>query len=76
MYTTIILGMQPRRSVPNKENQVMVRFIPIDGQYHIPDISKMYCGYWEYPGGCERMWSVNLEPSISGENETLKGNSS
>jgi len=34
-------------------------------------ISKMYFSHWELPGVCERRWSVNLEASISGENQTL-----
>jgi len=34
-------------------------------------ISKMYFSHWEPPGVCERRRSVNLESSISGENQTL-----
>jgi len=34
-------------------------------------ISKMYFSCWECPGVSKRMWSVNLEASISGEYETL-----
>jgi hypothetical protein len=30
-------------------------------------ISKMYFGHWQPPGVSERMWSVNLNASISGE---------
>ena len=36
-------------------------------------ISKMYFSLWKTPGVSERMWSVNLEPSISGEYQTLGG---
>jgi len=46
--------------------------------YHIPDmisISKMYFRYWEPPGLSERMWTVNLEVSISGEYLGQGGNS-
>jgi len=39
------------------------------------DISKMYFSHWEPPGVCERRRSVNLEESISGENQTLGGHS-
>jgi hypothetical protein len=38
-------------------------------------ISKMYFSRWEPPGVSERMWSVNLEASISGEYQTLGGHS-
>jgi hypothetical protein len=38
-------------------------------------ISKMYFSHWEPPGVSERRWSVNLEASISGENQTLGGHS-
>jgi hypothetical protein len=31
-------------------------------------ISKMYFSHWKPPGASERMWSVNLDGSISGEN--------
>jgi hypothetical protein len=34
-------------------------------------ISKIYFSYWEPPGVSERRRSVNLEASISGENQTL-----
>ena len=37
------------------------------------DISKMYFSLWKTPGVSERMWSVNLEASISGEYQTLGG---
>jgi len=36
-------------------------------------ISKMYFGLWKTPGVSERMWSVNLAASISGEYQTLGG---
>jgi len=36
---------------------------------------KMYCSHWEPPGVSERMWSVNLDASISGEYQTLGGHS-
>jgi hypothetical protein len=38
-------------------------------------ISKMYFSHWKPPGVSERMWSVNLDESISGEYETLGGHS-
>jgi hypothetical protein len=34
-------------------------------------ISKMYFSYWEPPGVTERMWSVHLDASVSGEYQTL-----
>jgi hypothetical protein len=34
-------------------------------------ISKMYFSHWEPPGVSKRRRSVNLEASISGENQTL-----
>jgi len=34
-------------------------------------ISKMYFSHWKSPGVSERMWSVNLDASISGEYQTL-----
>jgi len=37
----------------------------------IESISKMYFSLWKTPGVSERMWSVNLEASISGEYQTL-----
>jgi len=36
----------------------------------------MYFSLWKTPGVSERMWSVNLEASISGESQTLGGHSS
>jgi len=39
------------------------------------DISRMYFSLWKPPGVSERMWSVNLGPSISGEYQTLGGHS-
>jgi hypothetical protein len=38
-------------------------------------ICKMTFGYWEPPGVSERTWSINLEASVSGENQTLGGHS-
>jgi len=39
----------------------------------VPFISKMYFSLWKTLGVSERMWSVNLEASISGEYQTLGG---
>jgi len=33
----------------------------------------MYFSLWKPPGVSERMWSVNLEASISGEYQTIGG---
>jgi hypothetical protein len=41
----------------------------------VDHISKMYFSHWKPPGVYERMWSVNLEESISGEYQTLGGHS-
>ena len=38
-------------------------------------ITKMYFSLWETPGVSERMWSGNLEASISEEYQTLGGHS-
>jgi len=38
-------------------------------------ISKMYFSHWKPPEVSERMWSVNLDASISREYQTLKGHS-
>jgi hypothetical protein len=38
-------------------------------------ISKLYFRHWKPPGVSERMWSVNLDASISGEHQTLGGHS-
>jgi len=38
-------------------------------------MSKMYFSHWKPPGVSERMWSVNLNASISGECQTLGGHS-
>ena len=38
-------------------------------------ISKMYFGHWKTPGVSERMGSVNLDVSISGEYQTVGGHS-
>jgi len=38
-------------------------------------ISKMYFSHWKTPGVSERMWSVILDASISGEYQTLGGHS-
>jgi hypothetical protein len=37
----------------------------------LPDICKMYSSLWKTLGVSERMWSVNLQASISGEYQTL-----
>jgi len=37
------------------------------------DISTMYLRHWKPPGVSERMWSVNLDPSFSGEYQTRGG---
>jgi len=39
------------------------------------DISKIYFSLWKTPGVSERMCSVNLDASISGEYQTLGGHS-
>jgi hypothetical protein len=36
-------------------------------------ISKMYFSHWELPGVSEKMWSVNMDASISGKYQTLDG---
>jgi hypothetical protein len=33
----------------------------------------MYFNYWKPPGVSEKMWSVNLDGSISGEYQTAAG---
>jgi hypothetical protein len=38
-------------------------------------ISKMYFSLWEPPEVSERMWSVNLDGSMSGEYQTIGGHS-
>jgi hypothetical protein len=35
----------------------------------------MSFSHWKPPGVSERMWSVNLDASISGEHQTLGGHS-
>jgi len=40
---------------------------------HLSLISKMYFSHWKPPGVSEKMWSVNLDVSISGEYQTLGG---
>jgi len=39
------------------------------------NISTMSFSLWEPPGVSERMWSVNLDALISGEDQTLGGHS-
>jgi len=39
------------------------------------NISTMYFSHWNHPGVSERMWSVNLDTSNSGEYQTLGGHS-
>ena len=46
---------------------------PNNASYTSHFISKMYFSLWKTPGVSERMWSVNLEGSISGEYQTLGG---
>jgi hypothetical protein len=36
----------------------------------------MYFIHWKPPGISERMWSVNLDASISGEYQTVGGHAS
>ena len=43
--------------------------------YERTTISKMYFSHWKPPGVSQRMWSVNLDASISGEYQTLGGHS-
>jgi hypothetical protein len=51
---------------------VCMAFLGIDLEEEIY-ISKMYFSHWKPPGVSERMWSVNLDASISGEYQTLGG---
>jgi hypothetical protein len=44
-------------------------------RHGLSSISKMDFSHWEPPGVSVRMWSVNLEVSISGENKTIGGHS-
>jgi hypothetical protein len=37
------------------------------GVPEIDNISEMYLSHWKPPGVSERMWSVNIDASISGE---------
>jgi len=46
-----------------------------DALKHTPNISKMYFSFWQPPEVSERIWSVNLEWSISGEYQTVRGHS-
>jgi hypothetical protein len=46
-----------------------------DALKHISNISKMYFSLWQPPEVSESMWSVNLEWSISGEYQTVRGHS-
>jgi len=46
------------------------------GAVFLQHISGMYFSPWEPPGVSERMWSVNLEGLMSGEYQTLEGDSS
>jgi len=39
------------------------------------NISKIHFGYWDPPGVSERMSSVNLKASMSGEYQTIGGHS-
>jgi len=56
--------------------EISVTFILLDEE---PDIgfyiSKMYFSHWKPPGVSERIWSVNLDGSISGKYQTLGGHS-
>ena len=45
------------------------------GRYSKVNISKMYFSHFQPPGVSERMWSVNLDASISGEYQTIGGHS-
>jgi len=38
-------------------------------------LSRMYLSHWKPLGVSERMWSVDLDASISGESQTLGGHS-
>jgi len=46
----------------------------LTAEYYL-GISKMYFSLWKPPGVSERMWSVNLDASISEEYQTLGGHS-
>jgi len=46
-----------------------------ESSYTTQYISKMYFSHWEPSGVSERMWSVNLNASMSGEYQTLGGHS-
>jgi len=50
-----------------------LRIYYISSTSNIQSIGKMYCSYWESPGVSERVWSVNLDASISGKYQTEEG---
>ena len=51
------------------------RFLSPRRRVVLHSISKMYFSHWKPPGVSERMWSVNLDASISAEYQTLGGHS-
>jgi hypothetical protein len=61
-----LLGLDNPPPRPPKEDNIA---------FGIHHISKMYFRHWKPPGVSERMWSVNLDASISGEYQTVGGHS-
>ena len=55
-------------------SELLLLLLGVAGQFGF-GISKMYFSHWKPPGVSERMWSVNLDASISGEYQTLGGHS-
>jgi len=51
--------------------EALVRATGVSGR--LAYISKMYFSLWKTPVVSERIWSANLEASISGEYQTLGG---
>jgi hypothetical protein len=68
------LTIHPYQPVLHKSFTDKVTSSHSDG-FESTNISKVYISYWETPGVSERRRSVNLEASISGENQTIGGHS-
>jgi len=70
-------GLQVRTIMASKCISKLARSLPgsvcLSSLHRHFHITKMYFSLWKTPGVSERMWSVKLEASISGEYQTLGG---
>jgi len=72
MACYLIVSSHPLPTLLKPDLHVLTQSLWMALEVHI---SEMYFSHWKPPGVSERMWSVNLDASISGDYQTLGGHS-